>query len=181
MDHIQFFLLVGSVFLIFHKASGASVNSTSDDSLDDRFNLNFNYGQASGIGKYGGVSQSNAASYGANVGIRGPGGQYQNLYSQTGSQGNSFSSGPGAPLTFANANSRVQPGYAGGNAGAGVYGGKGSAHAGSINQNIEIPLDIYGTVLLSNLKERNSTKSKNDTTETTAPVSKKEPAPLVFS
>jgi len=188
MHHIKVLLLCGSISLILYTVSGASENTTEESTLDDRLNLNFNYGQAQGIGKYGGVSQSNALSYGVNAGIRGPGGQYQNLYQNSGSQGNSYSSGPGAPLTFANANSRVQPGKAGGNANAGVLGGRGSSSAGSYNQNIAIPLDNRGTVLLSNLKERNSTDSPSssnstatDDEATTTPVSKKDSGALVFS
>jgi len=158
--------------------STGATNATDVDNLDDRLNLNFNLAQAQGVGRYGGLSHSNSLSYGVNAGIRGPGGQYQNLFSKTGSQSNGYSSGPGAPLTFANTGSRVRPGHAGGNANAGVFGGRGSSYATSQNQNIAIPLDNQGTVLFSNLQERNATKPVK--TDNSKP-DKDEPAVLVFS
>ena len=48
----------------------------------------------------------------------------------------------------------------GGNADAGFYGGQGVAGAESINRHFEIPLDPFGTVFYSNLKDKSKDKSK---------------------
>ena len=45
-------------------------------------------------------------------------------------------------------------GYNRGGANAGFQGGRGNVQSQSISQNIEIPLDPYGTVLFSNLHEK---------------------------
>lgn len=70
-------------------------------------------------------------------------------------------------------------GHAGGNAAAGIFGGRGSSYAQSHTQNIEIPLDNMGTVLLSNLKERNSTEANG--TETASTTSQSVDDSLVFT
>jgi hypothetical protein len=46
----------------------------------------------------------------------------------------------------------------GGNADAGFYGGQGVADAQSVTHHIEIPLDPFGTVFYSNLKDKNKKK-----------------------
>jgi len=152
-------------------SNSSDFNSTGDGSLDDRFNFNLNLAGARGQNRYGG-SQSDSLSYGVNSGIRRPGGQIQNLYSNSGSKSNSFSYGHGAPLTYANTGTRHRPGYGyGGNAAAGIHGGRGNSYAQSINQNIEIPLDNRGTVFFSNLKERDngtSTEASSSSTPSTS-------------
>lgn len=72
----------------------------------------------------------------------------------------------------------LSTGHAGGNAAAGILGGRGSSYATSQNQNIAIPLDNYGTVLFSNLQERNATKPVE---AVNSKPDKDEPAVLVFS
>jgi len=143
--------------------NGPKSEPVSDGNTDDRIGLNFNRGHAVAYGPHG-VSGSDSNTYGVQVGIRRPGNIYTPLYSQTGGRGSSYSSGPGAPQTWAHGNTQLGNGYTGGNSGAGFNGGHGIAQTNSFTQHIEIPLDPFGTVLYHNLKEKKHGNGKVNST-----------------
>jgi len=125
---------------------------------DDRINLNYGVAKAHAKDNKGGYSGVQTDSWGVTAGIKNIyTGQHVSLGSKAGSHSTTYSSGHGAPQTWATTDSAADHLSATGNAKAGFSGGEGTSHAESHSQTQTYDLG-GGNVLYSNLK----TKKKGD-------------------
>ncbi|CAG7824797.1 unnamed protein product [Allacma fusca] len=150
------------------KSTVAPVNQT-----DPRTGLSFQ--QASAYGNNGLDSSSYQTSVAAAGSIRDSEGYLHPLYRKAQAEGNGWSSGVGSPLTWANTNAQVRPGYyASGSGSAGMQGGEGASSYNSFVNTVDMPLGD-GSTLLSNLHSKNnSTKTHPPSNSTESSSQRKE-------